>query len=85
MTWRDRAEILCELSCVGNISLVEDDDGTVCEALCRLDPGIFANGGDRTEADPRESAVCDEFGIEQRFNVGGGKIASSSELVEAVR
>ena len=39
-------------------------------------------GGDRkNEADIPESVVCEKYGIEMEFNVGGGKIQSSSSLV----
>jgi len=46
-------------------------------------PHVFANGGDRREAeDIPEAAVCRELGIEMVFNVGGGKVQSSSHLVQ---
>ena len=42
----------------------------------------FANGGDRkNELDIPESVACKKYGIEMVFNVGGGKIQSSSSLV----
>ena len=82
MSWGDRAAILFGLSCVGTVILIFDDDDTVCQTLRSFRPDIYANGGDRTEAVPAENAVCKEIGIEQLFNVGGGKIASSSALVK---
>lgn len=81
MPWYDREEILRGLACVRLVGPVLDDDGTICAALRTNRVDIFANGGDRTEANPAEGAVCEELGVEQIFNVGGGKIASSSELV----
>ncbi len=47
-------------------------------------PDIFANGGDQTEANPTEHAVCEELSIKELFNVGGAKIASSGDLVRKV-
>ncbi len=82
MPWEERAEIVGALYCVlGAVYPVEDNDGTVCEALKRLKPNYFANGGDRIEANPAEHAVCEELSIKELFNVGGAKIASSSDLV----
>lgn len=84
MPWEERNEVLGAIFVPGAIYSVDDDDGTVCEALRRLKPHYFANGHDRTGANPAEQAVCEELGIEQLFNVGGDKIASSSELVADV-
>ena len=47
MPFKERCEILQGFSAVSEISAVSDDDGTVCEALVRLKPDFFANGGDR--------------------------------------
>ena len=82
MLWRHRAVILLALPCVSSIEATEGD--TVCDVLRRVRPHYFANGGDRTVANPDEHAVCEELGIEELFNIGGQKIASSSELVRAV-
>lgn len=80
MPWEERAEILRALHV--EVAHVNDHDGTICEALERLQPGYFGNGGDRTSAEPREHATCVKLGIEEVFGLGGGKIQSSSELVE---
>ena len=64
---------------------VTDDDGTVCTTLRHIKPVIFANGGDRGDTNTPEVQVCQELGIEMLWNVGGGKIQSSSELVAAVK
>jgi len=84
MCWEDRAEILRELKSVYLVTGVEDSDGSVCEALRRLRPRFFANGGDRTKSDPREHKVCQELGITELFYMGGEKMRSSSELVRSV-
>ena len=83
MPWGDRAQILGALFCVLTVYPVHDGDGTVCEVLKSVKPDYFANGGDRTEANSAEHAVCKELNIEELFNVGGAKIASSSDLVRA--
>lgn len=79
-----RARIVAALRCVHRVyEITEDGDGTVCQALEEIRPDYFANGGDRTNPDPTERAMCIELGIVELFNVGGGKIASSSDLVKA--
>ena len=79
MPWAERAEILRALHV--RVVAVDDADGTVCEALDRLRPKFFGNGGDRASADPREHAVCLRLNIEELFGLGGGKAQSSSALV----
>ena len=41
----------------------------------------FANGGDRTSKNVPEMSVCKELNIEMIWGVGGGKIQSSSWLI----
>lgn len=80
MTWEDRAEILRALHvCVVK---VDDRDDTVCEALERLRPVYFGNGGDRKKANAKEHQVCRKLGIKELFGLGGKKIRSSSNLVQ---
>ena len=59
---------------------VDDADGTVCEALRRIKPDMFGNGGDRKKENTPELDVCEELGIEPVFELGGGKYSSSSAL-----
>jgi len=42
----------------------------------------FANGGDRTDDNVPEIPVCKELGVEMIWGVGGGKIQSSSWLID---
>ncbi len=82
MPWDQRAELVRGLFCIsGQVRQVDDDDGTICSALRQIKPDILANGGDRTKPNPAEHAICEELGIEEIFDVGGDKIASSSDLV----
>jgi D-beta-D-heptose 7-phosphate kinase/D-beta-D-heptose 1-phosphate adenosyltransferase len=85
LPWKARQRVLAALIFVDQIVRVDDADGTVCEVLKRLKPDYFANGGDRTEANPMEHAICHEFGITELFNVGGPKTRSSSDLVKVAR
>ncbi len=85
MPWADRFEIMASLSMVASVVPVDDRDGTVCEAIERVRPDVFCNGGDRTVGDPRERTSCFTVGARELFGVGGGKIQSSSHLVAAAR
>ena len=81
MPFRERCEILQGFGCVSDTTYVNDADNSVCEALRRLKPDYFANGGDRKTDNTPEMELCNELGIELVWNVGGGKIQSSSTLV----
>ena len=82
MGFNERKEILMALKGVIEVVPVDDEDGTVCEALKRIKPDYFANGGDRTSENTPEQSICKDLGIEMLWNVGGQKIQSSSELVQ---
>jgi len=82
MPFRERCEIIEGFACVTTTTYVNDSDNTVCEALKRLKPDYFANGGDRKADNTPEMDVCEELGIEMLWGVGGGKVQSSSTLVE---
>ena len=86
MSWEERAEILRSIQGVVNVvNTIDDTDGTVCNTLKNLKKDIdldyFANGGDRTLTTTPEMEICKELGIGLLWNVGGGKIQSSSTLV----
>ena len=76
--WVDRKKILEAYT--PHIHAVDDADGTVCEALRRIKPDLFGNGGDRGKGNTPELSVCEELGIEPVFELGGGKYSSSSAL-----
>ncbi len=63
-----------------HIHEVDDADGTVCEALHRIKPDYFGNGGDRGKKNTPELDVCEELDIKPIFELGGGKYSSSSEI-----
>lgn len=83
-----RAEIIRELRCVDEVYITQhikdDPDMSVCAALDEIRPIIFANGGDRYAYNIPERELCERIGILMVFNVGGEKIASSSELVKRI-
>lgn len=81
MPWIERAEIIRAIRGVTDVVAVDDADNTVCDALRRIEPTYFANGGDRTKNNTPEMHVCNEMGIKMLWNIGGDKIQSSSELV----
>ena len=83
MSSDDRAEIIKSFECVDHVHVLETDRNDVGEAIEIFKPAIFANGGDRrAEKDIPESEVCKKLGVKMIFNVGGGKIRSSSELLK---
>jgi D-beta-D-heptose 7-phosphate kinase/D-beta-D-heptose 1-phosphate adenosyltransferase len=84
MPEKERKAILEALRVVDKVVLTrhkkDDPDGSVCKALYQIRPDIFANGGDRNKENIPEVAVCNELGTKMVFNVGGGKVQSSSWL-----
>ena len=82
MPWEERAEIIGSINGVKEVTYVNDGDGTVCEALERLRPAMFGNGGDRTNKNTPEKALCKKLGIKMIWRLGGGKVQSSSDLVK---
>ena len=85
MDFQQRSEILNSIKGVILVSAVDDSDGTVCEAIKRLQPTYFANGGDRGKHNTPEQNVCDDLGIKMLWSIGGDeKVAASSELVNNV-
>lgn len=83
--WEQRAEVLRSIQGVSDVQDVDDSDGTVCEALVRLWPEYFANGGDRHMENTPELRLCLDLGIKPLFNIGGEKINSSSGILNAIR
>ena len=86
MPQNERKEILEMLVCVDQVLITSHPqnpkDMSVCDALLKLRPDVFANGGDRHEDNIPEVATCQAIGCQMVFNVGrGGKIQSSSWLM----
>jgi cytidyltransferase-like protein len=86
MEFERRIEILNAIKGVVLVDSVDDSDNTVCEAIKRLKPTYFANGGDRGRTNTPEQTVCEEIGVELLWAIGGEeKLDSSSELARKVR
>ena len=85
MPWKERAYIMGNIKGVIAVTNVDDSDGTVCQALRYHKPDVFANGGDRKTDNTPEMEICKELGIELIWNIGGGKIQSSSELTDNIK
>jgi D-beta-D-heptose 7-phosphate kinase/D-beta-D-heptose 1-phosphate adenosyltransferase len=84
MPFKERKYLLEQLKGVHEVSAVDDTDGTVCEALKRLKPDMFGNGGDRTSENTPEGNVCNKLNIDMIWNLGGEKIQSSSGLINTL-
>jgi D-beta-D-heptose 7-phosphate kinase/D-beta-D-heptose 1-phosphate adenosyltransferase len=86
MPWEERSEILSAIKGVSCVVEAKDYDGTVCETLTDLAETIglnyFANGGDRKQDNTPEMSTCKQLDIKMIWNCGGGKMQSSSELVD---
>lgn len=85
MSWEDRAEILESIKGVIKVVSVDDSDDTVCEALSRIKPDAFANGGDRKKGNTPEMDICKSLGIELLWSIGGKKIRSSSNIINEIK
>ncbi len=88
MSEKERIEIVKAVRYVDEVSLSIDKDGSVCESLKAIAKNyagyelFFANGGDRHQGNIPETKICKEFNIKIIDNVGGGKVQSSSWLIE---
>ena len=85
MSFEERAYIAGSIKGVVVVAAVDDSDNTVCAGLKRFRPDYFANGGDRKQDNTPEMDVCEKLGIQMLWNIGGGKIQSSSDLVAKAR
>ncbi len=93
LPFETRWRILKEIKGVIGVYEIDDADNTVNDGLRRYAPTFsnsgqkvyFAKGGDRTAKNTPEQEQCEWLGIEVLFNVGGGKVQSSSDLVKAAK
>tara|TARA_Y100001970_G_C14239153_1_gene863788 strand:- start:689 stop:1129 length:441 start_codon:yes stop_codon:yes gene_type:complete len=90
----ERKEILESIRFIDSVYSFNDDDGTACD-LIRLiieenkdsdDIKIyFGNGGDRNKENSPEVDYCSQNNIDIIWNLGGSKIQSSSDLINALK
>ena len=82
MPEEERAEIVAGLRGVDAVLIWDDGTQNVIGAIEKLKPTYFTKGGDRAKPeDIPEWDICKEVGCDVLFNVGGGKIQSSSWLL----
>lgn len=89
MSEKERLEIISDLRYVDEVFLSIDDDISISKSLENIakkykdNQLIFAKGGDRSIGNlpDSEKKVCKDFDIEIVSNVGGGKVQSSSWLI----
>lgn len=74
--------IISKLSMVDSVIISIDTDKTVCKTLEKIHPHIFANGGDRTKGNVPEAKICKKLHITMKYNVGGTKINSSTNILK---
>jgi D-beta-D-heptose 7-phosphate kinase/D-beta-D-heptose 1-phosphate adenosyltransferase len=84
MNQEERCAIIKSIKWVDEVFLSIDTDRTIIESLKNVNPNIFAKGGDSTVENTPELKVCEDLDIKVIFNVGGGKIQSSSWLKNGV-
>ena len=83
MSCVERCEIIAGLRGVDLVVPWDDGGQTVVGAIALFKPDFFTKGGDRD--DPTvipEWDICQKINCEVVFGVGGGKIQSSSWLIE---
>ena len=93
MPEQERIEIVKALRYVDDVLLSVDKDRTVAESLkliAKKHPNaelFFAKGGDRNAGNipENETKVCIDFKITIVNDIGGGKVQSSSWLLENVK
>ena len=89
MPFEERKEIIESFYSTDMIWEVKDDEiGSACNLLREARERFgtasiaFANGGDRVNGNTPEDEVAKELDITMLYNVGGGKVQSSSWLIE---
>jgi D-beta-D-heptose 7-phosphate kinase/D-beta-D-heptose 1-phosphate adenosyltransferase len=88
----DRIEVVKALRCVDEVFTSVDKDISVAkslEAVAKKFKGyrmVFAKGGDRTAGTlpPAETEVCEKYGVEVMYGVGGNP-TSSTELIKKIK
>lgn len=80
MPLEERKEIIKAIRYVDDVFVSIDKDRTVCKSLEKINPDIFAEGGDRFSHEIPEAEICKKLGIKIIDGVGK-KIQSSTELI----
>mgnify|MGYP003634523049 CR=1 FL=1 len=86
MEYDRRIEILNAIKGVIKVDSVDDTDDTVCEAIRRIQPTYFANGGGRGDKNTPEVDVCNELNIKLLWSIGGNeKLGNYHKLEKKTR
>ena len=89
MNWDERTEILESCKWINQVISFDDSDDTASDVILKVclmykneDVNIyFANGGDRGNGNVPELDTCKKLGVVMLWGIGGGKIQSSSWLI----
>lgn len=86
MSQKERKEIIESFRSVDEVYVTKHGpnptDMSVCKALEKVRPDIFANGGDRHSHNVPEVATCEKINCKMVYGIGkGGKVQSSSWLL----
>ena len=87
MDFDERSEILSAFECIDEVLSFDDSNESAIDLISKVmemypkTTIAFANGGDRTTDNTPEKEFCKENKIDMIWNVGGGKIQSSSDLL----
>lgn len=89
MSFNERKEILDSIQYIDSIIKFDDSDDTATDLIKNIVNKYshtvkvyFGNGGDRIDSTTPEFTYCKQNNIEMIWNLGGGKIQSSSELLK---
>lgn len=86
----ERLRLIKSLKCVTDAVISTDSGRSIAKSLEKIlflardgyNRIIFANGGDQLSANPEEKAVCEKYGVQMMFGVGGNKTGSSSDYLK---
>ena len=88
MSHDERIEIMNAFKGVSRAVAFDDSDNSASDLIHQVraqNPDLsiaFANGGDRTSKNIPEIQTCLDNSVDMIWNVGGGKIQSSSDLIK---
>ena len=86
MPEKERKEVLESMRVVDKVVLTDHPKDPeyrhVANTLRKVKPDVWANGGDKGVTNEFEVTACKEIGCKMVAGVGGGKVQSSSWLIE---
>lgn len=88
MSFDERIEVMSAFKGVAYAVGFDDTDNSACDLIAKtrslypLEAIAFGNGGDRVRDNVPEVQSCLDNNVEMIWNIGGGKIQSSSDLIK---